>query len=301
MNPTTSTWIDALGRAQVAGAALGFLHAGLLGRAGLYAESGTVVIVISAIRYAAFGILLVSLGAVVAQFVFGLFSRADRARILPVRYLAAGCYLGVWALFLYKQAGGVGAGSVASGSIVALAAVIALVLAARDVAAPRRSRSPLISLVWIPIAGMTIMFVTSPGARPPARPVAIDEAEREAWALEPFRPAAIESFAPGRWNVLLLSFDTLRADHLGSHGYERAETAVFDSLASAGVRFENAIVQRPKTSPNVATILTGTYPARHGIHRPMRRLSGRSETLAEILLAAGWRTGAGRKVRHRRT
>jgi arylsulfatase A-like enzyme len=130
------------------------------------------------------------------------------------------------------------------------------------------------------------------GTQPAVHSVALDEAEREAWALEPFRPAAMESFAPGGWNVLLLSFDTMRADHLGSYGYERAETAVFDSLAAAGVQFENAIVQRPKTSPNVATFITGTYPARHGIHRPMRRLPDRSETLAEILGAAGWRTGA---------
>jgi arylsulfatase A-like enzyme len=260
----------------------------LLGRSGLYAESGAVAIAVSAVRYAVFGVLLVSLGAVLAQLLVELLLRRGRARVVPVRSLAVAGYLAIWALFLFKQAGGAGAGGVVSGSVVALAALISLLLATREAAAPRRSQSPLIPVVSLVIAAAFLVF----GELPAVSSVALDEAEREAWALEPFRPAAIESFAPGGWNVLLLSFDTLRADHLGGYGYERAETAVLDSLVAAGVKFENAIVQRPKTSPNVATFITGTYPARHGIHRPMRRLPERSETLAEILGAAGWRTGA---------
>jgi arylsulfatase A-like enzyme len=63
-------------------------------------------------------------------------------------------------------------------------------------------------------------------------------------------------------------------------------------LAASGVRFDHAIVQRPKTSPNVATILTGAYPVSHGVHQVMHALPAFNLTLAEILSDAGWHTGA---------
>jgi arylsulfatase A-like enzyme len=93
-----------------------------------------------------------------------------------------------------------------------------------------------------------------------------------------------------RLNILLLTVDTLRFDHLGCYGYTRNTTPAVDSLAAAGVRIVNAYAQRPKTSPNFASILTGTYNQRHGVRRTKRPLPGSAYTIAEVLSEAGYAT-----------
>src|SRR6516225_6883984 len=60
-------------------------------------------------------------------------------------------------------------------------------------------------------------------------------------------------------SVLLITLDTVRADHIGCYGYSRIETPAIDRLASDGVRFENAYTLVPITLPSHAVILTGTY------------------------------------------
>jgi arylsulfatase len=95
-------------------------------------------------------------------------------------------------------------------------------------------------------------------------------------------------------DLLLITVDTLRADHLSSYGHHNQTTPTLDALAARGVRFEDAMVQAPKTWPSVASLLTGTYPATTGvrIHFHKHWLADRNLTLAEILQAAGWQTGA---------
>ena len=61
-------------------------------------------------------------------------------------------------------------------------------------------------------------------------------------------------------NVLLITVDTLRADHLGCYGYQQIKTPNIDGLAHGGVRFSHAYAQVPLTLPSHAVILTGTYP-----------------------------------------
>lgn len=276
--------VAAVVRAQVVGFALGVLHAALLGAAGLYAESGVREVTASALRYGAFGLLLGTGLGIVFQLASAVIWRGAQARVAPVRAWTGAAYLGIWALFLFKQSGAAGAGGAVEGVLALVALLVLLGLGRFEPSIPRRGEGRVLALVGILLA---VGLLRLPGSGTPAQP-----ASSGGNALEPFRPAALEAFSPGRWNVLLLTFDTLRADHLGSYGYQTARTTALDSLAGSGVQFENAIVQRPKTSPNVATFLTGTYPARHGIHRPMRRLPERAETLAEILGAAGWTTGA---------
>jgi len=97
----------------------------------------------------------------------------------------------------------------------------------------------------------------------------------------------------GRYNVLLLTVDTLRADHLGCYGYSRASTPHMDHLAAEGVLFERAETAAPITLPAHASILTGTYPAFHGVrNNGTYRLGPRAETLSEVLKSNGYRTGA---------
>jgi choline-sulfatase len=101
--------------------------------------------------------------------------------------------------------------------------------------------------------------------------------------------------APGgaRPNVLLVTIDTLRADHVGCYGYARASTPTLDGLAARGVRFATAIAHVPLTAPSHASILTGRTPLGHG----MRDNGGfvlpeQVGTVAEDFKAAGYRTGA---------
>jgi choline-sulfatase len=93
-------------------------------------------------------------------------------------------------------------------------------------------------------------------------------------------------------NVLLISIDTLRADHLGCYGYT-GKTPAMDSLASQSVLFETAISQVPLTLPSHCTILTGLYPDQHGVRNNENFvLSAKVKTLAESFQENGYSTGA---------
>ncbi len=95
------------------------------------------------------------------------------------------------------------------------------------------------------------------------------------------------------WNVLLVTFDTTRADHFGCYGSAGARTPNVDALAAEGVRFARAFSAIPLTTPSHSTIMTGKYPIAHGVRdNGMFVLSERQETLAEILGARGWATAA---------
>jgi arylsulfatase A-like enzyme/Flp pilus assembly protein TadD len=96
-----------------------------------------------------------------------------------------------------------------------------------------------------------------------------------------------------RPNLLLITIDTLRADHLGSYGYAGVKTPVLDALAREGVRFRNAFSPVPLTLPAHCSILTGTYPTFHGVHDNSGFVLSESQvTLAEVLKGAGYRTAA---------
>jgi len=93
-------------------------------------------------------------------------------------------------------------------------------------------------------------------------------------------------------NLVLISVDTLRADHVGSYGYPRDTTPFLDRLAESGVRFTNAIASSHWTAPSHATLLTGLYNRAHGVrdYPVPAKLPAAIETLAERLTAAGWKT-----------
>jgi len=94
-------------------------------------------------------------------------------------------------------------------------------------------------------------------------------------------------------NLLLITLDTVRADHLGCYGYASARTPNLDRLATSGVLFEHAFCQAPITLPSHASILTGLQPPRHGVRlNPPERLGGSVVTLAEVLKREGYGTAA---------
>jgi arylsulfatase A-like enzyme/Flp pilus assembly protein TadD len=93
-------------------------------------------------------------------------------------------------------------------------------------------------------------------------------------------------------NIVLITVDTLRADHLGCYGYKLIRTPNIDRLAAAGTRFTTVVSAAPLTLPAHSSIMTGAYPAFHGVHDNVGyRLSPSVETLAQILKARGYATG----------
>jgi arylsulfatase A-like enzyme len=96
----------------------------------------------------------------------------------------------------------------------------------------------------------------------------------------------------GRLSVLLITIDTLRADHLGCYGYARGTSPHIDRLAAQGVRFSRVTTSLPRTTQSIASILTGRYPKNHGARGLFSTLPATNSTLAEILRGEGYRTGA---------
>ncbi len=95
-----------------------------------------------------------------------------------------------------------------------------------------------------------------------------------------------------RPNILLVSIDSLRADHLGSYGYRRNTSPNIDALAAEGVRFSTAIAPAPWTLPSHLTMLTGRHPAAHGVISEHQKLAEGIPTLAEVLHREGYATAA---------
>lgn len=99
--------------------------------------------------------------------------------------------------------------------------------------------------------------------------------------------------APGeRWNVVLISIDTLRADHLGGYGYRPSVSPAIDGLAREGAQFEHAYTPVPLTLPAHTSLLTGQYPNRHGVHDNGETLGAATQTLAEAFAAGRYDTAA---------
>jgi arylsulfatase A-like enzyme len=96
----------------------------------------------------------------------------------------------------------------------------------------------------------------------------------------------------GRPNLLVISIDSLRWDHVGAYGYERATTPRLDAFASEGILFEQAIAQAPWTTPSMISVMTSLYPSAHGVERIQNKMSPTLQTLAQILRTEGYRTGA---------
>jgi len=101
------------------------------------------------------------------------------------------------------------------------------------------------------------------------------------------RPDAAPAAHP---NVVVITIDTLRADHLGAYGYPRDTSPTLDAVAAEGTLFEWAFAQAPSTKPSTASLLTGTFPSTHGATRERARVPVEARLLAEHLRGAGYVT-----------
>jgi arylsulfatase len=101
--------------------------------------------------------------------------------------------------------------------------------------------------------------------------------------------AQVESDRPP--NLLIVTIDTLRADHVGAYGYAKAKTHAIDQIAGIGVRFANALTPFPRTTPALASLFTGLWTQHHGSRNvgiPIKH----GITLTEVLNKQGYQTHA---------
>ena len=117
-----------------------------------------------------------------------------------------------------------------------------------------------------------------------------------AWATQKAEPAA----APARQrtrsapNIVLIGSDTLRADRLFGAGYRRELTPNLARLAKRGTQFTDCYVPCARTAPSLITMLTGTWPHRHGVRDTFvtpEQTRLRVPTLPQILKQSGYRSG----------
>jgi arylsulfatase len=93
-------------------------------------------------------------------------------------------------------------------------------------------------------------------------------------------------------NVLLITLDAQRPDHLGCYGYQRKTSPNIDALAARGVLFRQANANAPWTLPSFASILTSQFPMEHGTTNPRRALPGSDWLLPKIMQRHGYFTAA---------
>jgi arylsulfatase A-like enzyme len=124
--------------------------------------------------------------------------------------------------------------------------------------------------------------------RPPAAPAAAEPAA----PIQPARSRASRGVAVRPRLIVLISLDTLRADHLGIYGSERPTSPVLDSLAREGVIFDDASATSSWTLPSHASMLTGLFPKKHRANSRRSGLPRRIPTLASLLSAQGYTTAA---------
>lgn len=91
-------------------------------------------------------------------------------------------------------------------------------------------------------------------------------------------------------NLLLITIDTLRADHLGCYGNRAVATPNLDAIAGRSLFFEKAICTAPLTLPSHTSLMTGLYPYHHGVRDNAGSVNPKTITLAEILQQNGYHT-----------
>ena len=93
-------------------------------------------------------------------------------------------------------------------------------------------------------------------------------------------------------NVIIISLDTTRADHLGCYNPDRQLTPNLDALAASSTVFVNCVAPVPLTLPSHTAMMTGKIPLANGIHQNGEVVSAANETLAEVLREQGYTTAA---------
>jgi len=148
---------------------------------------------------------------------------------------------------------------------------------------------------WVVVGGVAVLSLAAsavafPGVRVPragAFALLLPVALAAAFAVRLFLELGRED--DERPNLILISLDTLRLDHIGCYGYERDTTPELDAFAERALRFDNGFSPQPWTLTAHMSMLTGLYPSVHGLTQE-RALPRSIPTLADLLRAADYTT-----------
>jgi arylsulfatase A-like enzyme len=125
--------------------------------------------------------------------------------------------------------------------------------------------------VYAPLGGLGLALVGAVAAGPPSGPT--------------------RAALPGAQNLVLVTIDTLRRDHVGTYG-SVVHTPVLDTLARTGIAYDDAITPVPETAPSHASMFTGRHPLEHKVIANGIPLKNGYSTVTEQLERTGYRTGA---------
>ena len=110
------------------------------------------------------------------------------------------------------------------------------------------------------------------------------------WSSGCGSPSGVDATVWPQANVILISIDTLRADHLSLYGYSRQTSPRLDELAARSFVFDRAYAPSANTLVSHASLLTSLHPVSHGTRSPDVPLDEAVTTLAESLRARGYQT-----------
>lgn len=284
-------------RGLIAGLVIGGIHCVILAGGGLFAMSGPGMIAGSVGRYAALFAILSGLFGLAVGLIVGLLFPWIPARtplLLPGLVLL---YVFPWVAILARERLGFAAGATGMAItgiiIVAVGLTLIIIFSRIFLRRPRDEQELETAPAPLGSLGILIVIVCALASLPTVfgRPVhPVDPALLRGQLLEPLRDRAIATCTNGRWNVLLITVNTLRADHLGCYGYFRETSPAIDWLAENGTRFDHAYCPRPITGPSIASLFTGLYPSQHGVQRPGGILDEEAKTIAERFSESGWST-----------
>jgi HEAT repeat protein len=212
-------------------------------------------------------------------------------RLYPAFHVAMGvaCLLGAALAALGGRAGAPepGRGLLPLAGVVAVLAVVCVVAVPRATRALDRAANLRIVLVdAAPLMGPTVRLAMAVRLGLPPEGTESDDVAAATAATAPSEVA--RSLDWTGHDLVLISVDALRADHVSAYGYGRTTTPNLDALAAAGTRFDAAYCPTPHTSYSLTSMMTGKYL------RPLLAigLGEDSETWAQDLRRYGWRTGA---------
>ncbi len=238
----------------------------------------------SALALLACGVVLVAAATLPVALLARLLPERLAARLTPPTVAVAAAVLpvaGCWLLFGLWP----GRWNLAIGAAVILGLAAALVLISLT-CAHWRSRvveSRAAALAVLPALAVLVLLRPA-GIEPAAAPPANARAERE---------TSLSALpAPAAGLVLLVTIDTLRADHLGLYGYPRLTSPTMDRLGAEGLVLRNLTAASSGTLPSVATLLTGLHPECHGVTHQRGAVPEALTVLAEHFARGGFRTFA---------
>lgn len=117
-------------------------------------------------------------------------------------------------------------------------------------------------------------------------------ANHDSAQIETPHPAGAKRPTESVQSVILISIDTLRADHMSLYGYHRPTTPNIDRFAAKCRVFERAYATSPFTSPSIVSMLSGLYPQRHGVRLLWQRVDADLVLLSDRMRSAGFQTAA---------